>query len=135
MFAVYAVSFLLIGLSGLLIDSHRRSWWKSQHDQQLGERDLRFARSQYRRRMQASVIIGLLGGAIGLEPLVPRLPQWVAVYLAVLIGGCACIMTLALLDVVATQQNYHRQRSEQLTAEAKMARELRSESQSGDNNG
>ena len=64
---VYAISLLLIGLSGLMLDMHRRSWRAAREDQTLSERDLRFAQAQYRRRNQASGMIGVLGAAIGVS--------------------------------------------------------------------
>src|SRR5687768_14182747 len=124
MFSVYVISLVLIGLSGVLLDWHRRSLRNAQHDAALNERDRRFALAQYRRRMQASAIIGMLGAAIGVSPLIPRTPLWMAAYVASLAGACACIMLLAMLDLLASQQNFRRLRSEQLTAEAKLAREL-----------
>jgi hypothetical protein len=124
MYSIYVISLVLMGLSGVLLDSHRRSWRSAQQDAELSDRDRRFALGQYRRRMQASSIIGGLGAAIGMSPIIPRTPLWIAVYLASLVGACACILILALLDLVASQQNFRRLRSEQLTAEAKLAREL-----------
>ena len=125
MLSIYVISLVLLGLSGLLLDWHRRSWRNAQHDPTLSDRDRRFALAQYRRRMQASTIIGVLGAAIGVGPLVPRTPLWMVAYLASLIGACACIMLLGLLDLLASQQNVRRLRSEQMTAEAKLARELK----------
>jgi hypothetical protein len=126
MFSVYATSLLLIGLSGFMLDAHRRSWHTAQADGQLSERDLRFARSQYRRRTQASSIIGALGTAIAVGPLVAKAhTTWLMlIYLLSMIGACASITLLALLDVMATQQNVARLRSEQLAAQIKLTREM-----------
>ena len=129
MVSVYLTSLLLIGLSGLMLDAHRRSWRAAQADGRLTQRDFRFARSQYRRRTQASGIIGVLGVAIAVGPLVTRsrIPWLMLVYLASLVGACTCILLLAMLDVVATRQNVARLRSEQLAARMKLARELGSD--------
>ena len=132
MIITYVISLLLIGLSGLLLDSHRRAWRAAANDTTKSERDRRFALSQYRRRMQASGIIGLLGAAIGIGPLVPLEPWPFVIYLATLSGACACIIVLAALDVWATRQYYARLRNEQLTAQIKMARELRAARKSAD---
>jgi hypothetical protein len=115
---------MLIGLSGVLLDMHRRSWRESQQDGSLSERDLRFARSQYKRRMQSSGIIGVLGAAIGLAPLVPHEPMAFTVYLAAISAACMAIMLLAALDAWATRQNFVRVRSEQLAAQIKLARDV-----------
>lgn len=125
MVAVFVTSLLLIGLSGWLLDSHRRSWQAAQIDERHSERDLRFARAQYLRRRQASGIIGLLGAAIGLEPLVPHQPLWMVLYVTALASACALMMVLAALDLWATRQNVARLRSEQLAAQIKLVRELR----------
>jgi hypothetical protein len=124
MFTVYAIALLLIGLSGLMLDMHRRSWRAAQEDRSLSERDLRFARAQYRRRNQASGIIGVLGAAIGIGPLVPPQPWAMVLYVAFLAGACLGITLLAGLDAWATRQNFARLRNEQLAAEVKLAREV-----------
>jgi hypothetical protein len=124
MFSVYAISLLLIGLSGVMLDMHRRSWQAAQRDATLSERDLRFARAQYRRRNQASGIIGVLGATIGVGPLVPPQPWPMVLYVGSLAGACLCIVLLAGLDAWATRQNFARLRSEQLAAQIKLAREL-----------
>lgn len=123
MFTTYAISLVLIGLSGFLLDSHRRTWHQAQQ-RSLSDCERRFLRSQYRRRMQASSIIGLLGAAIGMRSLVPREPWSMLLYLLALAGACGCIMLLAALDAWATRQYFARLRSEQLTAEMKLARDL-----------
>ena len=125
MFMVYAISLLLIGLSGVMLDMHRRNWRAAQQDPALSERDLRFARAQYRRRNQASGIIGALGAAIGIGPLVPAEPWPMVLYVASLAGACLCIVLLAGLDAWATRQNFARLRSEQLAAQIKLTRELK----------
>ena len=124
MIGTYIVSLLLIGLSGLLLDGHRRSWRAAQQDASLTPGDLRFARSQYRRRSQASGIIGALGAAIGVYPLVPRQPLPITLYLTAVSTTCLAILLLAALDAWATRQNFIRMRSEQLAAQVKFAREL-----------
>jgi hypothetical protein len=126
------VSLLLIGLSGYLLDSHRRLWRAVEQDASITEHERRYARSQYRRRMQASGIIGLLGAAIGVRSLVPREPWPMILYLLFLSGACLSIMLLAGLDAWATRQYYARLRSEQLTAQIKLARELARARQSSD---
>jgi hypothetical protein len=124
MVAIYATSLVLIGLSGLLLDMHRRSWRAAQQDASLTDRDRRFAQAQFRRRSQASAIIGVLGAGIGIEPLIPLRPWPLVIYVASLTGACACIMLLAALDAWASRQNYTRLRNEQLAAQVKLAREL-----------
>jgi hypothetical protein len=120
-----ALSLILLGLSGFLLDMHRRSWSASRHDPSLSDGDLRFARSRYRRRTQASGIIGALGIAIAIGPLVPSRPWPFLIYTASLVAGCGCIMLLAAIDAWATRQYYARLRSEHLAAQMRLVQELR----------
>lgn len=119
------VPLLLIGLSGLLLDSHRRSWRQAQWDESLNERDRRFARSQYRRRMEASGLIGVIGAVLGCYPLLPKRPLELTIYVTAIAVACGCMMLLALLDLWATRQNLRRIQSEQLAAQHRLAREQR----------
>jgi len=64
--------------------------------------------------------------------LVPHRPGPMTLYLAALLAGCAWIMLMALLDFWATRQHYHRIRSEQLTAQVRLAMELRAAEQHRD---
>jgi hypothetical protein len=132
MFTTYAISLVLIGLSGFMLDWHRRSWRAAEQKAALPDHERRFLRAQFRRRMQASGIIGLLGAAIGVKSLVPAQPWPMLLYVVFLAGSCLCIMVLAGLDAWATRQYYARLRSEQLTAQIKLARELRAAQKSGD---
>lgn len=125
MFTVFAASLILIGLSGVLLDSHRRTWRAARENPELSNHQRRFARAQYRRRMQASGIIGLIGLGIGVEPLVPREPWPMAFYLASLIGACACIMLLALLDAWATRQHFRRLQGDKFAEDLRRTKELR----------
>ena len=124
MISVYATSLVLIGLSGYLLDAHRRAWRAAQQDVSLSDRDRRFAQSQYRRRTQSSAIIGVLGAAIGIYPLVPLRLWPMTIYMASLAGACGCIMVLAALDAWASRQNFVRLRNEQMADQVKLAREL-----------
>jgi hypothetical protein len=124
MVATYAISLFLIGLSGFMLDLHRRSWRAAQQDTNLADHERRYFLSQYRRRMQASGIIGLLGAAIGVHSLVPREPWPMVLYVLFLAGACVSIMLLAAIDAWSTRQYYARLRSEQLTAQIRLAREL-----------
>jgi hypothetical protein len=129
MLGTYVISLALMGLCGLLLDSHRRSWRHAQESADLPAREKRYALSQYRRRMQASGTIGLVGAAIAVGPLVPHRPGPMTLYLAALLAACAWIMLMALLDFWATRQHYNRIRSEQLTAQVRLAMELRAAEQ------
>jgi hypothetical protein len=124
MFATFLVSLLLIGLSGVMLDMHRRSWRAAEQDAALSPSARRFALSRYRRRTQASGIIGVLGVAIGVWPLVPREPWPMTLYLASIGGACLCITLLAAMDAWATRQHFARLHNEQLASQIKLAREM-----------
>src|SRR3954469_22409504 len=124
MIATCIVSLFLIGLSGVLLDLHRRSWRAVQQMESISSADLRFARSQYRRRTQASGTIGVLGVVLGVYPLVPRAPLPFTLYLVAITLACVAIMLLAALDSWATRQNFLRFRSEQMAAQIKVAQDL-----------
>jgi MFS family permease len=103
-------SLFLIGLSGWMLDLHRRG---RQRVREQASRDPvvhRFATAQYRRRMLASGFIGVLGAAIAIAPLVPRRPWPMAIYLVVLAVGWCWIVAAAFMDVVATRRHYRRLR-------------------------
>jgi hypothetical protein len=127
MIATSLFSLLLIGLSGWMLDWHRRSWRKAEHDVSLAESERRYALSQYRRRTQASGIIGVLGVAIALGPVVPHRPWPLMIYLGSITGACLAITILAAIDAWATRQHFARLRSQFLTAQAQLSRELRND--------
>ena len=124
MIGTYIVSLLLIGLSGVLLDLHRRSWRTVRQMDNVTAGDFRFARAQYRRRMQASGTIGGLGAMLAVYPLVPAAPLPIMLYLLAITLACMAIMLLAALDVWATRQNFLRLRNEQLAAHVKLASQL-----------
>jgi hypothetical protein len=61
---IVAAILLAIGIS--MMASHVRSWRRQQADTTLDERDLAYYRRRFRRRMQMSAILAILGVLIGL---------------------------------------------------------------------
>jgi drug/metabolite transporter (DMT)-like permease len=51
----------LVVLGVLMIRSHRRTWQRHRDDSSLAQRELQYFFAQYRRRLQTSAIIALLG--------------------------------------------------------------------------
>ncbi len=135
MIAVIIISLLLLGISGLLIDSHRRTWREARDSATLPERDKQFAGSMFRRRMLASGTIGAIGAGIAVWPLVPREPLALAGYLAMLLAACTWIMLLALLDFWATRQYYRRLRNEHREKQVHLAIEMATMSESAEAEG
>jgi hypothetical protein len=134
MLAVVVISLTLLGLSGLLIDSHRRTWREARDSTTLPDADKRFARAMYRRRMQASGAIGIMGAAIGIWPIVDQQarPWSLLLYTAILLVACSWIMLLAMFDFWATRRHYQRVRMEQLAKQVQLAVEMASMSDSAD---
>jgi hypothetical protein len=106
----------MLGLSGLLIDSHRRTWREARDSAALSSRDKEFAHAMYVRRMQASAMVGVMGAAIGIWPAVDdqARPWALLLYTAILLTACAWSMALALLDALATRRHFQRKRMEHL---------------------
>jgi hypothetical protein len=116
---------LLLGLSGLLINSHRCARERVKFASGLEDHARLFANSQYYRRMMASGLIGFLGAAIAIRPLVPIQPLPVTIYLYTLFLACALIIFFAVVDAFATRLYHQRLRGNQRTAQIKLARELK----------
>ena len=127
MIATGILALLLIGLSGVLLDMHRRSWRRAEQNAAISMAERRFARSQYRRRLQASGTIGVLGATIAVWPLVPLEPWPFTLYLAWVAAACLAITVLAAIDAWATRQHFAKLHCEHLTSQVKLARELRRE--------
>lgn len=127
MLAVAIISLTLLALAGLLIDSHRRTWREARDSSVLSAADKEFARAMYVRRMQASSMVGVMGAAIGIWPIIDdRARLWTLMpYTAILLTACAWSMILAMLDFVAMRKHYRRKRMEvlakQLQATVEMA--------------
>lgn len=128
MLTIPVFSLSLLGLSGFLLELHRRRWRAAEEDSTLPQVERRFALSQYKRRTQASGIIGAIGVAIAFAPLVPHRPWPMVLYLASLVGPCLAIICLAAMDAWATRQHLARLQSQHLSAQAKLAMELRAAS-------
>jgi hypothetical protein len=137
MLAVALISLTLLGLSGLLIDSHRRTWRDARDSQTLSEQDRRFARCMYLRRMQASAMIGLMGAAVGIWPVFDdqARPWALLLYTAILLSACAWCMALAMMDVWATRRHFRQKRHEQLAKQLQSTVEMSSLSESAEAEG
>ncbi|MAC54870.1 MAG: hypothetical protein CME31_20215, partial [Gimesia sp.] len=67
------VGTLLVLFGAGLIQLHRTSWFHRQHDDELGDDDYQFFAKQYRRRMQTSSLLMVIGFliVIGDSPYMP----------------------------------------------------------------
>ena len=116
---LFAGSLIVIGLA--LVAWHLLAYRRAHEIAQPA--DLDFAHRQFRRRMQASVMIVILGAAIFggqfVESQLWGIYYWVAVLLIVFWMG-----VLALADILATQYHYSRQRDQERLNLAKLKAEL-----------
>lgn len=120
------VSLLLVAVATGLMVWHIRLWRGVQTgDSDQRERDYLFR--QYRRRMQTSAMLGLLGVAILVGQL---LMPWVSRLFAILYWGGVLLLLawmglLALADIIATQQHFSRLRTDYMIERAKLQAEAR----------
>ena len=128
MMGQFAMSLALLTLSGWLIDRHRREWRDAQADDQTDARMWQFTKSKHRRRMLASSTIGIVGALIAVEPLVPRTPTWMSIYLVLLLCCFLTILVCGIVDAWAGARLYREARLEQRVKQARMAWELRKSS-------
>jgi hypothetical protein len=121
------VGLVLCASSGGLIASHIRTW-KRLKDEDLDELESEFHRRQYRRRMQTSGMLGVLGMAILVGQL---LILWVTSSLFILLYWGAVVVLviwmalLALADMTATGVFYSREKSNSIVEHARLQSELR----------
>ena len=115
------VSLLLILVSSALVVWNRHAWLSAKNGLPVGEsgakdstaalkyaqRDLAFAWRQFRRRIQVSLMIGIVGIAILIGQFFES-PTTVAVFWTGVILLLFWILALAMADILATQQHYGR---------------------------
>lgn len=113
---------VLVLISGLLIWFHLHSW-RAAREQDLEGEAFDFVHSQYRRRMQTSAMIALVGVLIFIG-------QWVRGGLLVLFFWLAVvlivfwIMLLAMADVLATRVHFSRLRRDELMDQIRLQGDL-----------
>ncbi|MEN0112021.1 MAG: hypothetical protein AAF805_14975 [Planctomycetota bacterium] len=106
MLATSLLSLLLLTLSGVLLDAHRREWWAACAVPAGDDAAGRFARRRRTRRTTATALIGVAGALVGVWPIVPRLPIWVLGYAAALASVALVVFALALIDAAASSRYY-----------------------------
>ena len=119
---------LLVITSLWMIKMHIRDWREARADESREPHELNFRRRRFRRRMQTSGILGVLGIAILVGHFIqpPMAIAVVAVYWATVLLMVAWILVLACFDAIATQMHssrmQRRNESEQALLEAKLRR-------------
>lgn len=94
---------LVIGV--LMMRAHRRTWAQQQDDPGLNPRDLTRLRTRYRRRMQMSGMIGVLGVLLGVgDALIWEQDlQLIAIYWIVVIGLGVWLLLLGMGDLASVR--------------------------------
>jgi hypothetical protein len=118
-------SSFLVGLAALLLISHAAAWRNTRESEQ-DEKVLDFHRRQFRRRMQASAMLGIVGlGVAGgmwidaQDDTILSVAYWIAILLIV-----AWIAALAAADWVASRFYYDLIHTDQQTEHAAIQAEL-----------
>lgn len=126
MASVVLVTVILLAVAAGMMVSHVRAW-RAFQQQDLTEDEHDYRRRQYRRRMQTSAMLGVLGAAILIGYV---LTMWLSSPAFTLICWIAIILLLfwtcllALVDIWATQHYFGRQRDHCLVEQAKMRAEI-----------
>lgn len=127
MFATSLLSLVLLTLSGLLLDAHRRAWREAKASQAGPSR---LARGRVVRRSFASGAIAVVGCLVILWPVTPREPFWVVLYGATLASLATMIFAAGVWDAWVTSKHLRaesrRQVAEQTKALVKAVEEHRS---------
>ena len=90
----------------LMLRSHKRVWEQQQADPELDEEDRSFLGRRYRRRMQASGLLTLIGLMLPLGDLVrvfAGAPGWFAAYWIVVLLLVMWLVMLAIGDLASTK--------------------------------
>lgn len=120
----------LLGLAGVMMDSHLRTWHKVSQSPQTTDGQRRFARSQFSRRMQASGLIGMCGALIAIWPIVPRSPWGLGIYMGLLTGSTLLVLMMGFFDAWASsvyfRQLQSKRRGERLSLEAELEKAKKS---------
>ena len=117
------LSLFLLGVSAALILQHIRAR-KAGSLQKTDELARQFARSQYRRRMRASTLVGIVGIAVFVGHWVSE-PVLALMYWGIILLVVMWILLLAVLDLLSSRAYFGRLQREQLVEEACLRADLR----------
>jgi hypothetical protein len=126
-------SLLLLLVSGVLMLTHWRSW-NAFRQQEQPQSEFDFRRRQFRRRMQASGMIGIVGITLfigvafflGRESLIPWFedPVVIFVYWAAVVLITVWMVLMALVDIWASQRYVNRILEDDLFEQTKLHAEI-----------
>ena len=133
--ATLAVSLSLLVFSILLVIGHLRTRRGDIARLATDSRQARFAQSRFRRRMQASVMIGITGIAILAGQWLANDPLLFACYWLAVVLWVLWICALAVGDMVATQHHFSQTQHDDLIEKAKLEAQLRRHDHEGNGRG
>ncbi|MBC8354662.1 MAG: hypothetical protein H8E66_21910 [Planctomycetes bacterium] len=112
----------LLGASGILLLVHMRAWGRSQNEQ-LDEGALDFRRRQFRRRMQASAMIGVVGITVVVGLAVTD-PLMTAILWFIVLSLVVWMLLLAFADMVSSFFYYSQIRAKHTAEHASLQAQL-----------
>ena len=124
----YLLAVLLGVTSAGLIVWHVRTWRRLRQEGLADDRERDFRLRQFRRRVQTSAMLGLLGAAVlGGELLMDAAPSWKfkVIYWIGVLALVLWIALLAIADMAATSFYYSREKTDFVLQHAKLQAELR----------
>jgi len=118
----------LSGIAAAMLVQHVRVWRMASRDTTLNAAERDFRQRQFRRRMQSSGMLGVIGLLIVVAQVLMSLR--VAPWLSVGTWGIILILLLwlcllALADILATQAYFGRQRQEVMLEQTKLRAQMR----------
>ncbi len=120
---------ILLLVAGWMTRAHIRSWQRICRQSDVPQRELDYRRNQFRRRVQTSAMLAVLGVGLVIGQVLIRFrvggPWMIVVYWAVLIVLILWLALLAVADMVATQLYFGRLRQDHLVEEARLKAQLR----------
>ena len=123
MIPTISFSLLLLATSLGLMWLHWRTW-RTLRDLPLSEEDTEFSWRQFRRRMQTSAMIGIVGLAI-FAGLWVQPTLWIVFYWLGVILLVGWVGLLAVADIVSTRLHYSRLHRQQLAEQSGLRNKLR----------
>ncbi len=114
-------AFLFVA-SGLLLWIHWRAWGACRSEE-LDEREFDFRRRQFRRRVQASAMIGIVGVAVVVGLAITDATILAILWLAV-VSLVVWMLLLAFADMVSSYYYYQQIRAEHMAEHASLQSQL-----------
>lgn len=112
MTATHLFGYLLITLSAILLALH----WHGRKDPGR-TLSAEFAAALFRRRLQASALIGVIGAAVVVLDRIPKTPVAMLIYLVCLLTAWGVLLTLGIVDLRAIRRQARQASEEKLLAE------------------